>query len=90
MVGKGWMGDMDVPGCRRLWGAAVCVTAFSSASSHHCWYWAVTRSSQDNLLNPDRPRPSPPGSACLQVVDGHITAKQAVFEIMNLPQIEER
>lgn len=26
----------------------------------------------------------------LQVLDGHITAKQAVFEIMNLPQIEER
>lgn len=25
-----------------------------------------------------------------QVLDGHITAKQAVFEIMNLPQIEER
>ena len=25
-----------------------------------------------------------------QVVDGHITAKQAVIEIMNLPQIEER
>lgn len=25
-----------------------------------------------------------------QVVDGHITAEQAVFEIMNLPQIEER
>lgn len=29
-------------------------------------------------------------TAVAQVVDGHITAKQAVFEIMNLPQIEER
>ncbi|KAL4423723.1 hypothetical protein ABPG75_001024 [Micractinium tetrahymenae] len=29
-------------------------------------------------------------TAVAQVLDGHITAKQAVFEIMNLPQIEER
>ena len=29
-------------------------------------------------------------TAVAQVVDGHITARQAVFEIMNLPQIEER
>lgn len=29
-------------------------------------------------------------TAVAQVVDGHITARQAVFEIMALPQIEER
>lgn len=29
-------------------------------------------------------------TAVAQVVDGHLTARQAVFEIMNLPQIEER
>lgn len=29
-------------------------------------------------------------TAVAQVLDGHITAKQAVFEIMALPQIEER
>ena len=29
-------------------------------------------------------------TAVAQVLDGHISAQQAVFEIMNLPQIEER
>lgn len=29
-------------------------------------------------------------TAVAQVLNGHLNAKEAVFEIMNLPQIEER